>query len=390
MKQVSFLTITSAVALYATTLGAQQLPAPASPPVAAQEKPTLSERAGKLVDKVSGMPSGEADIDMRRVLGSLAGLAPKPIDQLTAAEARKQPGPADAVKALLQKEGKDPAAVSAALNVKTEDMTYESAGTTLPIRVYSPQDGARNGKPLPVVVYFHGGGWVIANMDAYDATPRSMANQANAIFVSVEYRFAPENKFPAAHDDAIAAYKWVLANAEKFGGDPKRVAVMGESAGGNLAINVSIAARDQNLQRPMYQVLVYPVAGVDMMTASYTSNAYARPLNKVMMGWFVKNVIKTDADLQDPRIDLIGKANLKDLPSTTVITAEIDPLMTDGKLLADKLTSSGVRVQYVNFDGVTHEFFGMAAAVAKAASAQTVVAQQLQAALTDGSREALR
>lgn len=368
------------VSLAATVAVAQQgAPQASSPPAAAQEPATLGEKASRVVDVVMGKPAASADVDMRRVLDSLADLNPKPIESLSAVDARRQPTPADAVAALLKKEGKDPQALKAEMGVTTQDVTYPTAGGTQPARVYKPA-GATAGQPLPVVLYFHGGGWVIADIETYDAGARAIAKEANAIVVSAEYRHAPENKFPAAHEDAVAAYKWVLDTAQQWGGDPKRIAVMGESAGGNLAINTAIAARDQKLQLPVYQVLVYPVAGVDTNTPSYQDNEDAKPLSKAMMAWFVSNVVRSDADKQDPRLDLVGKADLAGLPPATVITAQIDPLMSEGQRLADKLKQAGVETQYQNFEGVTHEFFGMGSVLADAKSAQALAAKNLQAA----------
>lgn len=365
----------------------QNPPQPSTPPVAAQEPPSLGEKASRLMDQATGNPAADADVDMRRVLETLADLGPKPIEDLSPEEARKQPTPADAVAALLKEQGKDPDKLKADMGVTTKDTTYPAAAGEQPIRIYTPA-GAGGGQPLPVVVYYHGGGWVIANLDVYDATPRAIAKQANAIVVSVEYRRAPEDKFPASHEDAVAAYKWVLDNAASFGGDPKRIAVMGESAGGNLAINTAIAARDQKLQPPLAQVLVYPVAGVDMNTPSYQANENAVPLNKAMMAWFVGHVVKSDADKQDPRLDLVGKADLQGLPPATVITAQIDPLMSEGQRLAEKLKAAGVETRYQNYDGVTHEFFGMSAVVADAASAQQLAVEELKKALDSSAAEA--
>ena len=158
----------------------------------------------------------------------------------------------------MKKEGKS----GNVLGVTSKDITYLGAAGTLPARVYVPSGDLKN---LPVILYFHGGGFVIANIDTYDAAPRSMSKLARAVVISADYRLAPENKFPAAHDDAFAAYKWVIEHAKDFGGDGERIAVMGESAGANLAINVSIAARDSAIQMPVHQVLVYPVAGTDIM-----------------------------------------------------------------------------------------------------------------------------
>jgi acetyl esterase/lipase len=247
------------------------------------------------------------------------------------------------------------------------------AAGQIPAKVYWPAGGG----PFPVVVYFHGGGWVIADANVYDATPRALVNLAHCMVVSVNYRRGPEHKFPAAHDDANAAYEWVLKNAASIHGDASKVAVAGESAGGNLAITVAMNARDKNMQLPVYIVSVYPVAGGDTSTPSYQENANAKPLNKAMMEWFFKNYLRSDADRNDPRIDLVH-ADLKGLPPTTVITDQIDPLRSEGQMLADRLRDAGVRVDARTYDGVTHEFFGMGAVVAKAKAAEQQAADGLK------------
>jgi acetyl esterase/lipase len=307
---------------------------------------------------------------MQAVLDQLAALGGKPIETLTAVEARKQPTPADAVKALLKKEGKSAAPQPVG---KVESRMIGGAAGQIPAKVYWPAGGG----PFPVVVYFHGGGWVIADANVYDATPRALVNLAHCMVVSVNYRRGPEHKFPAAHDDANAAYEWVLKNAASIHGDASKVAVAGESAGGNLAITVAMNARDKNMQLPVYIVSVYPVAGGDTSTPSYQENANAKPLNKAMMEWFFKNYLRSDADRNDPRIDLVH-ADLKGLPPTTVITDQIDPLRSEGQMLADRLRDAGVRVDARTYDGVTHEFFGMGAVVAKAKAAEQQAADGLK------------
>lgn len=326
-------------------------------------------------DKPRDTPA-KADGPMQKVLDELASLGGKPIETLSPEEARQQPTPTDAVKSLLRKDGKDP---SDDMGVKTSDITIPGAAGPIQARIYKPHDHSED-KLHPVVVYFHGGGFVIADLDVYDGGPRGVSKMADVIVVSVHYRQAPEHHFPAAHDDALAAYRWVLENAQTFRGDPQKVAVMGESAGGNLAIGVSMMARDASLPAPKHQVLVYPVAGVDMDNESYVENADAKPLNKPMMKWFVKHIFANEADAQDPRINIVEKANLSGLPSTTVICAEIDPLRTEGELLAEKLEQAGVDVRHKTFKGSTHEFFGMAAVVPDAAAAQTFAAHELKRA----------
>ena len=244
-------------------------------------------------------------------------------------------------------------------------------------RIYTPKGGTA---PYPVIVYYHGGGWVIATNDTYAASAQALCEQVGAMVVSVEYRKGPEHKFPAAHDDAFAAYQYVLKNAAGMKGDPNKVAVVGESAGGNLACAVSIMARDKKVALPKYQVLVYPIAGYDMNTPSYQKNTETAPLNKGGMAWFFKNYLRTPADGKDARINLVS-ANLKGLPATTIIGAEYDPLMSEGKTLADKLTAAGVKTNYKLYNGTTHEFFGMAAVVPEAKEAQGVVVSDLKGAL---------
>lgn len=317
-------------------------------------------------------PAGAADAQMQAVLDKLGGLNGKPIETLTPAEARTQPTPTDAVKALLAAQGK-PAAPPAGVTL-TNRMIPGAAGQ-MPTNVYTP-DGAG---PFPVVVYYHGGGWVIGTKDVYDGGARGLALAANAVVISSDYRLAPENKFPAAHDDALAAYRWALANAASIKGDPRRVALAGESAGGNLAVATAIAARDQKLQAPLAIISVYPIAGRDTTTASYVEHAAAKPLNRPMMAWFFDEYQRTPADIADWRVNLVG-ADLKGLPPTTIINARIDPLRTDGEMLAERMRAAGVTVEQKTYDGVTHEFFGMATVVDKAKEAQTMAGNALKKA----------
>jgi acetyl esterase/lipase len=194
---------------------------------------------------------------------------------------------------------------------KVEERSFPGPGGAVPIRIYWPQGVDMKSSP-PVVLYIHGGGWVIADLDTYDASPRAIANLSKAIVVSTHYRQAPEHPFPAAHEDTLAAYTWVLADAGKLGGDPKRVAVIGDSAGGNMAADIAIAARDQKLQAPLAQVLVYPVAGDDTNTPSYIENANAKPLSKAAMEWFIRYTFKDPKDAHDPRIALDKRTDLAD------------------------------------------------------------------------------
>jgi acetyl esterase len=354
--------------------------APRRPSGGAETAPAMNMDQTGLTQPAITDDSGalkRADADMGRVLRALEKLGGKPIETLAPEEARRQPTPADAVRSVLRDQGRDPEALIAQMRVSKQDITYSGPAGDLPARVYTPEGAPKAERGLPVIVYFHGGGWVIADLDTYEPSALALARKANAIVVSAEYRLAPEAKFPAQHEDAVAAYAWVLANAQKFGGDPTRVAVAGESAGGNLAFHVAAASRDGQFQAPAHMLLVYPVAGTDMNTPSYQKNANAKPLSKAMMAWFVQHAAGDEQDLQNPMLNILGKANLKDLPNATVITAEIDPLQSEGKALADKLKAAGSQVTYQNFDGVAHEFFGMDAVVADAAKAQELAAREL-------------
>lgn len=342
---------------------------------------SFGERVTRIIGTVSGDPTARAELDMARVLEELKALGAEPIEDLTPDEARRQPTPADAVSSLMARYG-IPAADD---DVRAEDRTYPGAEGALTVRVYRP---ANLSSPAPIVVYYPGGGWVLSDLDDYDASARAIAARAGAILLSFETRRAPENKFPAAHDDAVAAYRWTLDNAEALGGSAELVAVAGESAGGNLAINVAVAARDREMVPPVHLALIYPLAGVDMTTPSFRINEHARPLNKAMIGWFLGHALFGAEERADPRLDLVGAAELSDLPSTTVLTAEIDPLRSEGQALAEKLRSFGVPVNAVDFEGVSHGFFGMGDIVRHARSAQEIVARDLAASFGVEQRNA--
>ncbi|MDQ0965973.1 acetyl esterase [Flavobacterium sp. W4I14] len=310
--------------------------------------------------------------EMQAVIEKLNSYGDKPLETLSAADARKNHTPTDAVTDLAKQNN----ITVPAAKVDTIGKDIEVSGGKIHLRIYTPKAG--NG-PYPLIVYYHGGGFVIANLDVYNASAQALAEQVGAIVVSVAYRLAPENKYPTAHNDAFTAYEWAVKNAVDLKADPAKIAVVGESAGGNLAANVSIMARDKHIMLPVHQVLIYPIAQADMNTESYKMYEKAKPLNKAMMGWFMEKYLTTMIEVQDPKISLVN-ANLNGLPSTTIITAEIDPLHDDGVILADKLKAAGVKVNSKNYEGVTHEFFSMALLVPEAKAAQAYAADQLKAA----------
>jgi len=330
----------------------------------------------KEVKQAMDTVKSRADKDMAAVLAEFEDLKPKPLISLSAEEARTQPTHADAVAALLQQRKKSTAPMPIG---KTKNQTIPGPGGAIPIRVYTPEGKG----PFPVIVYFHGGGWVIATIDTYDSSARALAKATDAIVVSVEYRKAPEHKFPAAHEDAYAAYRWVLRNADSFEGDPSMVAVAGESAGGNLAAAVCLMARARGELLPVYQALIYPIAGYDFNTSSYRENANAKPLDRPMMAWFFEKYLREPADGKHPWIDLVNARDVSGLPPATIITADIDPLRSEGKRYAERLLEAGVPVSYRNFKGVTHEFFGMGAVVGDAKKAVRLVAHGMNWSFDD-------
>ncbi len=309
---------------------------------------------------------------MAVVIEKLVSFNSPPLTSLSAQEARKQPTPADAALAVIKEHD-----IEVPVNkIDTVGRDIEVPGGQIHLRIYTPKTGKDS---YPVIVYYHGGGWVIAGIDTYNASAEGLANQVDAIVVSVAYRQAPEHKFPTAHDDSFAAYEWVVENAASIKGDPNKIAVVGESAGGNLAAAVSMMARDKGIQLPSYQVLVYPIAGYDFNTISYKESENTKPLSSGLMKWFFEKYLTNTADGSSPMISLV-KANLKGLPPTTIIGAQYDPLRTEGKLLADNLKAAGVATNYKLYNGTTHEFFGMAAIVEQAKEAQALVATDLKSA----------
>ena len=319
-------------------------------------------------------PDRAADPDMKRVLEAFLDFNAPPITDVTPQVARELPSiNADAVAAVISAEGKrcvEPVAMEA-------HKVIAGPGGQLLLRIYMPNG---NG-PFPVIVYFHGGGFVIANLDTYDASARGLTNAAGAIVVSVAYRLAPEHRFPAAVDDAFAAYRYVVSNAASFGGDPRRVAIAGESAGGNLAAVVSILARNAGVQMPVHQLLVYPEVDFAFGTASVAANPTTIPLNGPALFYFRGYYLNGPSDVANPLASPL-RADLHHLPPATIINAQIDPLLDDGANYAAKLKASAVPVNRIVYAGVTHEFFGMQAVVEEARDAMSKASAALRAAFS--------
>jgi acetyl esterase/lipase len=341
-----------------------------SPPAAAKEKYT--------VDPVTGTKY-KPDPEMKELLTTLAALGGKPIETLTPTEARSQPTMADAVNALLKKRGEDTDPSKLASGVTTIDATIPLPDETqLTATLYTPTGPG----PFPAVVYFHGGGWVMGSSQGYDASARALAKGAQAVVISVDYRLAPEYKFPTAWDDGLAAYKWATTNVGRWRGDPRRLALAGESSGGNLAISTAISAVAAGVTRPKAVIAIYPVTQTGSTTESYVDSANAKPLNKAMIGWFLDKTLNSAADKTDPRLDIIH-AKLSLLPPVTIINAQIDPLRSDGAMLEEALKQVKVKVTRKEYEGVTHQFFGAAAVLPAAKNAQSFAAEQLKDAFKE-------
>lgn len=307
---------------------------------------------------------------MQTVIEALDSLGAKPIHTLTPGQARQHPTPADAAMRVMQN-----------YKIATPPMNVDTAGRDIPViggsihlRIYTPKTGKSS---YPVIVYYHGGGWVIATVDTYNASAQALAEKADAVLVSVEYRKGPEAKFPTAHNDAFAAYKWALMNVSTIKGDSTKIAVAGESAGGNLAVNMAIMARDSSIRQPVHVLSVYPVASGDPATPSKLQYVDAKPLSTPDLPWFLNYYLNSISEASDPMISLVN-ANLSGLPPTTIIAAEIDPLQSEGKTLADRLQAAGVTTDYKLYTGVTHEFFGMGSVVPEAADAEEYGAAALR------------
>ena len=325
---------------------------------------------------VGPAPAWAPDIDpqMLAVVEQLVSFEQPPFPETTPFQARNETSAADAVAALAVKAGMPPA--PPAVDIAHRVLPVGPPEGTL-VRMYTPLAPMQG--PRPVVVYYHGGGWVIADLNTYEAGAAALAVQTGAVVVSVAYRLAPEAPFPAQHDDAFAAYEWVTQNAAQIGGDPARVATAGESAGGNLAVAVAMTARERGVRLPVHVLAVYPIADGDTQSPSYDRYANAAPLSRGGMQWFFRHAAPTAAAAGDPRVSLV-RANLAGLPPTTIVNAQIDPLTSDGEELAAALTRAGVANERRVFDGVTHEFFGMAAVLDQAVAAQAYAAGRLRAA----------
>jgi acetyl esterase len=283
------------------------------------------------------------DPQARALLDQMAALGGLPINKLSVREARKQ-----SIDMAAMQGAQEPVAI-------VEDRTLPGPAGTIPVRLYTP---AIRG-PLPVFVYLHGGGWVLGDIEGSDGFCRTFCNAAQCIVMSVGYRLAPENPFPAAVEDSYHAVLWASENAAGFGGDATRLAVGGDSAGGNLTAVVTLIARDRGQPALKYQLLIYPVTDAACDAPSYSENADGYFLTRDAMQWFWGHYIGKEVHRSNPLVSPLRAISLKGLPPALVITAEYDPLRDEGEAYAERLRAAGVPVQLTRYDGMIHGFFMM-------------------------------
>jgi acetyl esterase len=258
-----------------------------------------------------------------------------------------------------------------------EDALIPGPGGSIPVRIYAEDSP----KPRPCLVYFHGGGWVLCGLDTHDTVCRAIARRSGGVVVSVDYRLAPEHKYPAALEDCYAATQWVAENATRLGIDPQRIAVGGDSAGGNLAAATCLKGRDEGGVKPALQVLVYPVTNLASFdTDSYRNFAEGYFLTASEMEWFRASYLCRPEDASDPYASPLLAPDLRGLPPALVITAECDVLRDEGEAYAQRLEQAGVPVVATRYPGMIHPFFSMAGALEQGRAAIEQVAAAVREA----------
>lgn len=308
------------------------------------------------------------DPQVQFLLDQLAALDAPIMDALTPADVRQQ------MRARVALFG-EPETVA-----HVEDRAIPGPQGEIPVRIYTPAGSA----PFPLLVFFHGGGWVIGDIDTHDGLCRSLANRAACVVVSVAYRLAPEHKFPAAPEDCYVATQWVAEHAADLHGDASRIAVAGDSAGGNLSAVIAQMARDRGGPHLSFQLLLYPATDLTMSSPSIDENAEGYYLTKADMIWFTNHYINNEGDKKDPQASPLFASNLQALPPALIITAEYDPLRDEGEAYAQKLKDTGVLVTLHRYNGVIHGFVSMAPFLDQGKLAVDECAHALRAAFTIG------
>jgi acetyl esterase len=301
----------------------------------------------------------------RAFLDTIAASGEKPMEQLPLAEARMMP------RALVDFGGpEEPVA-------QVENRVIPGPVQPIPLRIYRPTMV----EPLPGLVYFHGGGFVICDLDSHDRQCRGLANASGCAVVAVDYRLAPEHKFPAAPQDAYAATRYVAEHSVEFGIDPNRLAVGGDSAGGNLATVVTLMARDRGGPPLRFQLLIYPV--VDWEDDSPSMHEYANDhfLTRELMNWFFGHYVANVADGRTPYASPMHAEDVRGLPPAMIITAECDLLRDQGEAYARKLQDAGIPVELKRYEGMIHPFFNLGGVIDAGRTALADAASSLRQAL---------
>ena len=293
---------------------------------------------------------------------------------LSNAEARDVPSLSDAADAIPNVVGLP----APAIEVKQfNQLAGSGAEGRLSARLYRPALA----KDTPIIIYFPGGTWATGTLDQYEVTARQLAARTGYVVLSVRTRLAPETTFPGEHDDALAGYEWARANLRSWGADPTRVALAGEGPGANLALSTALAARDNAAKgspvpTPDALLLITPWAGTGTSSPSMSENGGSRPLTRSDVRWAQRLYARDN--LGDPRIDLVDRSDFAQMPPTTIVLAQIDPLRSDGEALAARMQAAGVPVEARLYQGVTYDFFGLGAAVPEAAAAESYAAERLR------------
>ena len=307
------------------------------------------------------------DPQAEALLGSMKDAGAKPFETMTPAEARVA---AWAFKDL----GGPPEAVASLHHRFVPGPTAD-----LPVRIYRPS-GAGD-EDLPGLVYFHGSGWVVLNIEICDAFSRALANRTGCVVVAVNYQKAPEHKFPIPLDDCYAATRWVFDNAGEVGVDPTRIGVIGDSAGGNLAAAVTLRARDENGPPLAYQVLVYPAVQYGWDTPSALANAEGFLLQRASMEYFWTHYVRSPSDAEHPYCSPLAAEDHAGLPPALIVSAEFDPLCDDGRNYANKLEAAGVPTKFSVYDGMIHGFLWMSGVLDQSKALVDEIGREVRAVL---------
>lgn len=331
-------------------------------------------RNGEVRSDSGAQPAERLDADMQHVLSVLRSMGGKRVEDCTSPEARALPTLDMALRRILRDQNDD-------MGVTMEMRLVPGPTGDIRVRVYAPQDDGAHKRPL--VLFLHDGAFVLGDVDNYDASPRFLAARTGAIVVSAHYRQAPEHRFPAAHEDASAVWTWLAEHAGALDADIARSAIVGEGAGGNLAVNVALRARHEGKPLPRHIGLITPMAAMLYDLPSHKENAETYPWSTATFEWAARKLFRKKDEAHDARMNIAGRMDLGGLPPATIILAEADPLRSEGEALADAMRRAGVWVDETVYDGVTHGFFGLYRVVNKALFAQGQLARNLGAAFGD-------